>query len=141
MGDAESEFPELVHQAAFQGNTLGNPLHCDHHTIENMSPEFLRDAFDEFYQPSRLIITATGVDHQSVVDWSTEYFGHIADSSEIKTEPARYTGGEVRVQRDFTDDFTHVGLSFQTDGWLSDNLMALCTLNMMMGGGGTFSAG
>merc|ERR1712241_897315 len=40
-----------------------------------------------------------------------------------------------------SNEDTHISLIFETENWKSPDLMALCVLNMIMGGGGSFSAG
>merc|ERR1719493_341067 len=68
-------------------------------------------------------------------------FGGMEDVGSVEKTPAKYTGGEIRRTVALDDDFTHVALVFETENWGSKDLMAMCTLNMMMGGGGHFSAG
>lgn len=44
-------------------------------------------------------------------------------------------------QRGSGDGLTHVALAFETANWHSPDLVAMCVLQMLMGGGGSFSAG
>merc|ERR1712154_543283 len=53
-----------------------------------------------------------------------------------------YTGGQLKFKYGFDNNTdTHISLIFETENWKSSDLMALCVLNMLMGGGGSFSAG
>lgn len=145
MKEAESEIPEFMHQAAYQGNTLGLPLFADHYTINNISRSVIDEFTNIFYQPSRMICVGVGIDHSSLERMANETFGDLRNNEQytnIPQEEARYTGGQLKFKYQFdnTDD-THISLIFETENWKSPDLMALCVLNMIMGGGGSFSAG
>jgi len=60
----------------------------------------------------------------------------------IESQKAQYTGGQLKLKHDFKEKSDiHMALIFETENWKSKDLMALCVLNMIMGGGGSFSAG
>lgn len=141
MGNPEKQMPELMHQAAWQQNTLGLPLWLDEFSVQNMSSEYIREYLDKFVQPSRIIVGGVGVDHGQMEQLAQNYFGDLTEGAPVERTPARYTGGEIRKTAAMDDDFAHVAVIFETENWKSKDLMAMCTLNMMMGGGGHFSAG
>merc|ERR1719245_2488903 len=76
-----------------------------------------------------------------MVELSEMMFGGMEDVGAIVKQPPRYTGGEIRMEQKMDDEFAQVAVVFETETWHSKDLMAMCTLNMMMGGGGHFSAG
>eukprot|EP01083_Nonionella_stella_P296464 1007170_1 len=145
MKESETEIPEYMHQAAYQGNTLGLPLFCDHYTINNISRQVIDEFINVFYQPNRMICVGVGIDHSKLERYASETFGDLKNNqqfSNIQHEQARYTGGQLKFKYDFENNpDTHLSLIFETENWKSDDLMALCVLNMIMGGGGSFSAG
>merc|ERR1712083_836006 len=145
MKEAESEIPEYMHQAAYQGNTLGLPLFCDHHSIANVTRSVIDEFINVFYQPSRMICVGVGVEHGKLERIATEAFGDLKNDEQfvnIQREEARYTGGQLKSKYAFdNNEDTHISLIFETEHWKSPDLMALCVLNMIMGGGGSFSAG
>lgn len=146
MQNAEELIPELMHQAAYQGNTYGLPLHVDDTTINEMTGELLRYVQGNFFQPSRMIVVGTGVDHESLLNIAHDSLGHLREgdgSTNVGvTKPETvYTGGDMRLKRDLEDGQVHLGLCFEAENWHSKDLMAMCVLNMMLGGGGSFSAG
>lgn len=58
----------------------------------------------------------------------------------MTTAPSHYTGGELYLpQRDL--EFTHVYVAFEGLSIHDDDIYALATLQMLLGGGGSFSAG
>eukprot|EP01083_Nonionella_stella_P023223 64234_1 len=145
MKEAETEIPEYMHQAAYQGNTLGLPLFADHYTINNINRSVMDEFTNVFYQPSRMICVGVGINHGTLERIASEAFGDLKNDeqfSELQHEEARYTGGQLKTKYAFEgNDDTHVSLIFETENWKSPDLMALCVLNMIMGGGGSFSAG
>ncbi|ETO29415.1 hypothetical protein RFI_07705 [Reticulomyxa filosa] len=119
MKSAEHEIPEYMHQASYQGNTLGLPLFCDHNTIKNVTGELINDYIKVFYQPNRLIVVGTGVEHSEFERFASQTFGDIRSDPQhtnLEIEKARYTGGQMKFKYDFgaEDHNTHVGLCFET---------------------------
>ncbi|ETO13759.1 hypothetical protein RFI_23610 [Reticulomyxa filosa] len=146
MKSAEHEIPEYMHQASYQGNTIGLPLFCDHNSIKKMTGELINEYIKVFYQPNRLVVVGTGVNHSEFERLAAQIFGDIRSDPQFgsfESEKARYTGGQMKFKYDFgaEDHDTHLALCFETENWHSPDLMALCVLNMLMGGGGSFSAG
>lgn len=52
---------------------------------------------------------------------------------------SEYQGGIKLVESE--SEFTHVALGFNPGSWHSDDLIDICTLHFLLGGGGSFSAG
>ncbi|EPQ30460.1 uncharacterized protein PFL1_01986 [Pseudozyma flocculosa PF-1] len=61
-------------------------------------------------------------------------------SSELAGAKAQYTGGELYLPRDDLE-FTHVYVAFEGLSIHDDDIYALATLQILLGGGGSFSAG
>lgn len=59
---------------------------------------------------------------------------------DIASQKARYTGGEYYMERDDLD-FTHVYLAFEGVSIHDEDIYALATLQVLLGGGSAFSAG
>ncbi|KAF3910757.1 hypothetical protein ABW20_dc0100312 [Dactylellina cionopaga] len=61
------------------------------------------------------------------------------------TLPARYTGGQADLPPKYgpgeNKELTHVYVAFETPGITSTDIYALATLQTLLGGGGSFSAG
>merc|ERR1719427_2135623 len=92
-----------------------------------------------------MICVGTGGNHEMLEDIAFNSLGHLregegAGTTVTKAAP-QYTGGDLRLKRQLDDGQVHMGLAFETENWHSKDLMAMCVLNMMMGGGGSFSAG
>jgi len=141
LGNAEKQMPELMHQAAWAGNTLGLPLTGDEFTVPKYKPEVIREFLDTFVTPSRVIVGAVGVDHTEVLELADAYWGDLEEGPAVPAAKAEYKGETIKRAMKLDDEFAHIALVFETENWRSNDLMAMCTLNMMMGGGGHFSAG
>ncbi|CAO1616309.1 unnamed protein product [Parajaminaea phylloscopi] len=61
-------------------------------------------------------------------------------TSELAVAKARYTGGELYMPRDDLP-FTHVYVAFEGVSIHDDDIYALATLQILLGGGSSFSAG
>ncbi|KAI1478620.1 hypothetical protein K445DRAFT_323653 [Daldinia sp. EC12] len=214
--------PELVHMAAFKGNTLGNPLLCPRERIPEIDSSVIRTYRDTFYRPERTVVAFAGVPHSEAVQLASKFFGDmqahgqpllsrtgsetsidslssdntdastsslssssssstsspstsssimsklplfkslstsasrnasisttpaIAPTLEELTMPSHYTGGFVALppqppsMNPNQPVFTHIHLAFEGLPIASDDIYALATLNTLLGGGGSFSAG
>jgi len=144
LDNTEELIPELMHQAAYCGNTYGLPLHMQDTTQGEVSGEVMRYLQAAFFQPSRIIAVGVGVAHEALEDVAFNSLGHLREGEGVNSEIAKaapnYTGGELRLSREL-DGQVHVGLCFETENWHSKDVMAMSVLNVLMGGGGSFSPG
>lgn len=133
---------EGLHQAAY-GGSLGLPLYAPAHNLSTFTPEALRDHMDTFFTGDRMVIAGVGIEHEELVNEVDKSFGFLPKPGQAPPkEPAVYTGGDVRMHnRDSVDGLTHVAIGFETASWHDKDLVPMCVLQMMMGGGGSFSAG
>jgi processing peptidase subunit alpha len=139
----DSLMPDLLHEAAYGATGLGAPLHASEHTLEHFDSDVLVRWMKEHYTAERIVISAVGYSHAELGDLVTEYFSRLPRNIGQSSEPkARYTGGHVR--NNHVRDAPHlinVGIGFETASWHDDDLVPVCVLQMMMGGGGSFSQG
>ncbi|KAG8898692.1 Mitochondrial-processing peptidase subunit alpha, partial [Tulasnella sp. 403] len=191
--------PELLHQLAYQGNTLGNPLLCPEDRLDVMNGEMLKEYVNTWYRPERIVIAGAGMPHAQLVELAYEHFGDLKASppalqpqpllslssrvpptpthllpsnsrtpspslyktlttaatslfnptplatpqptfAELSTARARYTGGHQFIYRPDLD-MTHVYLGFDGLSIHDEDIYALATIQILLGGGGSFSAG
>jgi mitochondrial-processing peptidase subunit alpha len=67
--------PELVHMAAYKDNTLGNPLLCPKERLGDINKYTVEKYRDVFYKPERMVVAFAGVDHDTAVRLTTQFFG------------------------------------------------------------------
>ncbi|BGP23544.1 mitochondrial processing peptidase [Rhodotorula toruloides] len=180
----EMIIPELLHETAYQGNTLGNPLLCPEEQLRSMTLDTLRDYRKMWFRPDRLVVAAAGVAHDHLVELADRYFGHIKPASipspslrpatstalaynapapskssstpatpssppspapkdsfvYLAAAPARYTGGTLLLEKPDLE-FTHIYVGYESLAINDGDIYAAATLQTLLGGGGSFSAG
>ncbi|KAH8921780.1 LuxS/MPP-like metallohydrolase [Atractiella rhizophila] len=200
----EMILPELLHEVAWEGNTLGNPLMCDTERLGTIQAHEIQEYWREWYQPDKILVAAVGVDHEELLKLSERYFGHLEarkapsnatlnarqsvpphllhpssnntrpglfknlstfspslasvsslfpqsspspynfsshpSVAELSSLPARYTGGQVYLPKP-DSEFTHLFVGFEGLPVFSPDIYTLATLQVLLGGGGSFSAG
>ncbi|GAA96566.1 uncharacterized protein L969DRAFT_94973 [Mixia osmundae IAM 14324] len=192
----EMILPEILHETAFSGNTLGNPLLCPDEHLESMTPETLRAFVKMWYRPERIVLAGAGIDHQALLDIGREHFGHLPSSitpaqstsqilhpspvssskasaprpyknlstsaatrareaageladlvaseeseyRKLAIAKARYTGGTCIMENDELE-FSHIYIGYEGLSIHDPDIYALATLQVLLGGGSSFSAG
>jgi len=130
---------EGIHAAAYHNNTLGQPLYAPEHA--KFTKEGLQAHMKSLYTSDRMVISGAGIEHEKLVEIVKNSFTDLAGPSTTAVkEQAQYTGGDVLIPTP-GGDVSHVALAFETADWNSADLVPMCVLQMIMGGGGSFSAG
>jgi len=131
---------DMSHTAAFgTASPLGKPLACPKRNFGAVTPEVLNAFVSEQYSPSKMVLAAAGYDHEELVALASKTFGALPAGAAQTPAPSVYTGGEYRESSD--EELTHFALSFKAPGWKDKDLVPICVLNTLMGGGASFSAG
>jgi processing peptidase subunit alpha len=132
---------ELIHAAAYGDDTpMGRPLFCPQRNLGSINGADLTSFMNETYTADRMVLAGAGVDHAELVRLGESFFGdHAGASGEVAKEKAVYRGGDSRLRGE--SDFTHVTIGFGVEGWNDPDLVPLCVLHMLLGGGSSFSAG
>ncbi|XP_065849378.1 mitochondrial-processing peptidase subunit alpha-like [Euphorbia lathyris] len=133
---------EAIHSAAFSG-PLANPLLAPESSIDRLDSTILEDFVTENYTARRMVLSASGVEHEELVSLAEPLLSDVPEGSNAPVPKSIYTGGDFRCQSDSGDQQTHFAIGFEfPNGWSSDkDAMILTVLQMLMGGGGSFSAG
>lgn len=143
----ESLLPEVLHQAAYHKNTLGLPLFCPEDRLNKIGLNDIKDYHNKFYQPGGVVIAMVGVPHELAVKLAEKHLGDWKTTGmKPALEVANYTGGIITLpfqQPLYSNlpELYHMQIGFETNGLLNDDLYALATLQKLLGGGSSFSAG
>lgn len=138
--------PEILHSTAYANNTLGNPLLCPMESLDVMTTDNLRAFLRGWYRPERIVVAGAGMAHDELVGLATEFFGDMAVEpqdpvmAQLAKDQAQYTGGELYLPEP-SNEFTHVYVAYEGFSIHDEDIYALATLQMLLGGGGSFSAG
>lgn len=139
--------PELAHQAAF-ADGLGNPLLVSKDKLLLTTPAMVWQYRHAMYRPDRLTLAFVGVPHEQSLELAERYFGSFAvpeGSPELATARSTYVAGERCVPLPppvgAQPQFYHCHILFRAPGVNHADVYACATLQTLLGGGGSFSAG
>ncbi|KAM2845853.1 hypothetical protein COP1_028252 [Malus domestica] len=131
---------EAIHSAGYSG-ALANPLLASESSLNRLNGSILEQFIAENYTAPRIVLAASGVDHQEIVSIAEPLLSDLPSVPRFEEPLSKYVGGEFRYQVDTPE--THVALAFEVPGgWRHEKQAVLLTvLQLLMGGGGSFSAG
>lgn len=141
--------PEELHSVAYKNNTLGLPLYFPRERLPLVSKQDILNYHEKFFQPQNVIIAMVGVPHEYALRLVMDNFGDWK-ATKNSTKPdlgvINYTGGELALPHKppiyaNLPELYHIQVGFETTGLLNDDLYSLATLQKLLGGGSSFSAG
>lgn len=160
--EQETLLMDMIHAAAYRDNTLGLSKLCPRGNLNKIDRSILFTYLSQHYTPKRMVIAGVGVEHQKLVDAANKYFvdkkatwetnkdllsSHNKHLS-VDESVAQYTGGLVQEECNIPQFasaglpvLSHVMIGLEGCSHQDKEFIAMCVLNMMMGGGGSFSAG
>lgn len=133
---------EAIHSAGFSGG-LANPLLAPESAINRLNGTILEEYVAKNYTANRMVLAASGVEHEELVSIAEPLLSDLPNVNRTGDPKSIYRGGDFRCQADSADQKTHFALAFEfPHGWFNDkDAMTLTVLQMLMGGGGSFSTG
>ncbi|OQP84146.1 peptidase M16 [Rhizobium rhizosphaerae] len=123
-------------EAAFAEQTLGRPILGTPETVMSFSSDQIRTYLARNYTTDRMFVVGAGaVDHDSFVRQVEERFARLptVPTGAPVAQPARYTGGEVREDRDLMD--AQVLLGFEGKAYHARDFYCSQILANILGGG------
>ncbi|KAM7509617.1 hypothetical protein LguiA_020070 [Lonicera macranthoides] len=131
---------EAIHSAGYSG-ALANPLMASESAINRLNSTVLEDFVAENYTAPRMVLAASGVDHEELLKIAEPLLSDLPSVPRPEEPQSVYVGGDYRCQAG--SGSTHFALAFEVPGgWHKEkDAMTLTVLQMLMGGGGSFSAG
>ncbi|XP_074654368.1 mitochondrial-processing peptidase subunit alpha-like [Tubulanus polymorphus] len=159
--DPEPILLEMIHAAAYKGNSLGLPSFSPKESLPLINRETLLTYLNVYHRPERMVIAGVGMEHEHLVDLAQKYFepkiptwvseGNLVDQTvQPDYSIAQYTGGILKVEKDLSNvslgptpmpELAHLVIGLESCSHKDPDFVPYCVLNMMMGGGGSFSAG
>lgn len=131
---------EAIHFAGYSG-AMANPLLAPESAIARLSSEILEEFVAENYTAPRMVLAASGVEHEELLSIAEPLLSDLPSVPRPSEPKSVYIGGDYRCQSE--SGRTHFALAFEIPGgWHKEKeAMTLSVLQMLMGGGGSFSAG
>ncbi len=121
-------------ETAFPDQSLGRSVLGAADLIRDMPREQLCQYMGDRYQAKHMVIAAAGrIEHQTLVDLAEETFSGLPSGNDFDYEPAHYTGGDWREERDLEQ--VHVVLGFEGLGYRDPDFYAVSVLSTLFGGG------
>ncbi|MGB9152980.1 MAG: pitrilysin family protein [Alphaproteobacteria bacterium] len=119
----------------FAGQPLGRTILGPAEVIRSLSRQDLFDYVAQHYTPGNMVVAAAGaVDHNQLVDLANSAYGDMKYVPQlIRPAPARYTGGDVRIQREMEQ--LQICTAFQGVGSSDRDASAHAVLAQALGGG------
>lgn len=152
--DPELLMMEMIHAAAYRDNTLGLPKICPSENVDVIDKSILHKYLSNYHTPKRMVLAGVGMDHDVLVEAAKQHF------SVTPTWPSctpiqdmsisQYTGGVVHTEKDLSEvslgptpmpELAHIVIGLESCSHKDPDFIAFCVLNMLLGGGGSFSAG
>lgn len=148
---------DMIHAAAYRENTLGLPKLCPADNSEKIDRSVLLQYLSQHHTPSRMVVAGVGVPHDQLVRHVEKFFVEqrpswqdldLTKSVPVDESLAAYTGGKRIENCEIPiyaaaglPELAHVVIGLEGCSHQDPDFVAICVLNVMMGGGGSFSAG
>ncbi|KAK6147790.1 hypothetical protein DH2020_018702 [Rehmannia glutinosa] len=131
---------EAIHSTGYSG-PYANALVALESALSGLNSSVLEEFVAENYTAPRMVLAASGVDHDKLLEYAEPLLSDLPKVSRPSEPKPIYTGGDYRRQGD--SGITHIALAFELPGgWVKEkDAVILTVLQMLMGGGGSFSAG
>ncbi|KAK4486005.1 hypothetical protein RD792_008666, partial [Penstemon davidsonii] len=131
---------EAIHSSGYSG-PFANALLASESSVNRLNSTVLEEFVAENYTASRMVLAASGVDHDKLLEYVEPLVSDLPNVSRPSEPKPIYTGGDFRRQGD--SGITHFALAFELPGgWIKEkDAISMTVLQMLMGGGGSFSAG
>lgn len=148
MENPPAMLQEFIHSAAYGRNTpIGRPLQCPLDQIDALSLEKVMAFRNTHFIAENMVLAGSGVDHETLVQYAEKFFSQVPTAASAgvtpkspRLEPVVYTGGVETIENP-ESMFSYAALAFPTGGWHHEDLVPICVLQTLLGGGDSFSAG
>lgn len=131
---------EAVHSAGYSG-ALAKPLLAPKSSVDTLDSSILEEFVTKNYTGNRMVLAASGVEHEELLQIAEPLLSDLPEGPQLKEPESVYVGGDFRRVADSPS--AHFALAFEVPGgWNNEkDSVTLTVMQMLMGGGGSFSAG
>lgn len=125
---------DLLQEAAYPDQPMGRPILGTNESVAAMTRDHLASYLANHYRADRLVVVGVGkVDHAALVRMVDQAFGAVAAQPHMDLVPARYQGGERRLQRKLEQ--AHVTVGFDGVSYADPDYYAMQVYATVLGGG------
>ena len=129
--------------SAYIGSPLSNPHYCPPDRVSALTADTIKHFKAQQFFGNNCVISAAGIDHDVLVKLVEKKFSSLPATSPlyVPRRPSVYTGGMHTNERELNVPFSRVCIAYEVGGWSDKDLVPLCVLQTLLGGGSSFSAG
>ena len=125
---------DWLQEKAYPDQPMGRPILGPAERVRAFARSDFSDWVGQHYQPGAMILSASGaVDHDAIVKAAEKIFDGRAAAPLLEAEPATFTGGEHRVEKDLEQ--AHLALAFPSPSFRDDGLFTAQIHAIALGGG------
>lgn len=125
---------DVAQETAFPGQPVGRSILGTAESVSALTPEHLSAYLRAHYGPGAMVVAAAGaVEHGDIEARVRDQFGGLAGAGRAEPVPARYVGGETRLDRDLEQ--VHLVLAFEGVSYHDDEAYVARILASALGGG------
>lgn len=125
---------DLLQATAFPEQPLGRSIMGSMESVARLRTGLLQDFMKNHYRGESMVLTAAGaVDHDTLAGLAEKYFGDLPARRNKSYEPARYEGGDVRLNRHLEQ--LHIACAFPGVSYHDDGYYTMQVYNTILGGG------
>jgi predicted Zn-dependent peptidase len=125
---------DLFNAAAFPEQPIGRPILGTPERVASFDRASLRGFLDRHYATPATVVAAAGaVDHRRIVEEAARRFGAMATKAHPPAAPARYCGGDRRLERKLEQ--THLVVGFEGRSCHDSDTYAAHVFANAVGGG------
>lgn len=125
---------DWLQEKAYPDQPLGRAILGSTERVGAFGREDLAKFVGQHYGPGQMILAAAGaIDHDALVAMAQDLFGDMEAVSTPKIVPAKFVGGEVRVEKDLEQ--AHFALSFEGPDYHDPSIYTAQIYASALGGG------
>ncbi|KAL1131730.1 hypothetical protein AAG570_011343, partial [Ranatra chinensis] len=150
---------DMIHAAAYRNNTLGLPKICPEENLRKIDRNIIISYLKNHYTPERMVVAGVGIEHDELVRSVQKHFvekqpiwkrtSSSKHNGKVDNSIAQYTGGFIKEECQIPlhvgpsglPELAHVVIGLEGCSHQDPDFIAMCVLGVIMGGGGSFSAG
>ena len=125
---------DWLQEESYRDQPLGRTILGPSERVSAFSRDDLKRFVAEHYGPEQMILSAAGaVDHAALVRLAEDLFGGLERHNPSDTQPATFTGGEIRREKALEQ--AHFALALESPGYRDEQIYTAQIYTSALGGG------
>lgn len=125
---------DWLQEVSYPDQPFGRPILGPAESVRRIGRADLLAFTGRFYTPERMILAAAGgIDHDAILRLAEDLFGHLAPGGAAPVAPARFVGGERRVEKGLEQ--AHLAIALEAPAARDEDAHAAQVFATALGGG------